>query len=191
MRRFLIPALMISLLLTGCGGSAAGAEQKIEKQRDTLASSELMSFTADVTASLGEEAFQCTLACAATAEEITVEVVKPELIAGVRAHLRDGEAEVEYENVRLSLGGVATEGLHPISAMPILCKALKTGHIVRAWLEKESSGELVAAEIFSDENYGLTLWFDKSTLTPVHAELSETESGAVVITCDIRDFQYG
>ena len=186
MRRFLIPALMISLLLTGCGG-AAGAEQKIEKQRDTLASAELLSFTADVTASLGDEVFLCKLDCAASADEVTIEVVEPELIAGVKARVRDGEAEVEYENVRLSVSGAGMEGLHPVSAMPILCKALKAGHVIRAWLEKEDSGELIAAEIFADETYGLTLWFEKSTLTPVHAELSE--DGAVIITCDITDFK--
>ena len=187
MRRFfIVPALMISLLLSGCGG-AGGAEQKIEKQRDTLASSELMSFTADVTASLGDEVFQCTLSCAAADDEITVEVVEPALIAGVKARVRDGEAEVEYENVRLSVGSAGMEGLHPISAMPLLCKALRVGHVIRAWLEKADSGELIAAEIFADETYGLTVWFDKSTLTPVHAEL--TEDGAVVIPCEFTDFK--
>ena len=185
MRRFLIPALMISLLLTGCGASA-GAEQKIEKQRETFAAADELSFTADVTADLGDEVFQCRLDCAAGADEVTVEVTEPELIAGIRAHLRDGETELEYENVRLSVPGIGPEGLHPLSAVPLLCKALQAGHVIRAWTEKADGG-LFAAEIFADENYGLTLWFDKSTLTPVHAELSQ--DGAVIITCDISNFQ--
>jgi len=188
MRRFVIvPALMISLLLTGCGGAAAGAEQKIEKQRDTLASASLLSFTAEITASMGDEVFACTLYCTATEEETAIEVAEPALIAGIRAHIREGETEVEYENVRLVVGGTGAPGLHPVSAIPILCHALKTGHVIRGWTERAEESELLAAEIFADERYGLTLWFDSKTLTPVHAELSE--DGKVIINCNITDFQ--
>ena len=185
MRRFLIPALMISLLLSGCGENAA--ERKIEQHRDSYAAAELMSFRAEITAKWSDEVFSCTLDCGSTAEEITVEVIEPESIAGVTAHLRDGEAELEYGGVRLSVGTAGMQGLQPVSAVPLLCRALKAGHVIRSWTEKAADGELIAAEIFADENYGLTLWFDSADLTPRHAELSA--DGTVMITCDFIDFQ--
>ena len=184
MRRFLIPALMISLLLTGCGENAA--ERKIEQQRERLAAAEQLSFCAEITAKWADEVFTCTLDCTSTAEEITVAVAAPESIAGVTAHLREGESEVEYGGVRLSVGTAGLQGLQPISAIPLLCTALKAGHVIRSWTEKTDSGALIAAEIFAEEDYGLTLWFDSSTLQPRHAELSA--DGVVMITCDVSDF---
>lgn len=187
MRRFLTAALMISLLLTGCGENAA--ERKIEQQRDALAAGSQLSFRADLTAAVGDDVFCCTLDCAATADEVKIEVVSPELIAGITARLREGEAELEYDGVRLSFGTSALEGLKPVSAIPLLCKALKAGHVIRAWTEKTEDGALVAAEIYADENYGLTVWFDSGTLTPLHAELSR--DGAVVVSCDFSNFKIG
>ena len=185
MRRFLIPALMISLLLSGCGENAA--ERKIEQQRDSYAAAEQLTFRAEITAKWSDEVFSCTLDCTSTAEEITVEVIAPESISGVTAHVRNGETEVEYENIRLSVGTAGMQGLHPMSAVPLLCRALKTGHVIRSWTEKAEDSSLIAAEIFADENYGLTLWFDSADLTPRHAELCA--DGEVMISCDFTDFQ--
>ena len=65
MRRMFLPALMITLLLTGCGGAAP--ERKIEELRETLTAAEEITVTADVTADLESEVFQCTLRCISTA----------------------------------------------------------------------------------------------------------------------------
>ena len=172
---------MIAALLTGCGG--ANAEQRIEAQRDDLAAAAEISFTADVTANLENEVFRCTLNCTATPEELVIEAIEPELIAGVRARMAAGETALEYEGVRLSIGGAAGG---PLAAMPILFTALKSGHVIRAWAEQD--GELFAAELYADEDYELTVWFDAETLAPVHASLSQ--SGMERIGCQIRDFQF-
>ena len=180
-KRAILPVLMIAALLTGCGG--ANAEERIEKQRDDLAAAQEISFTADVTANFENEVFQCTLRCTATPEEVVVEAVEPELIAGVRARMAAGEATLEYEGVILSIGGKAGG---PLAAMPILFAALKSGHVIRAWAEQD--GELYAAELYAHDDYALTMWFDAENLAPVHASLSE--DGAEFLGCEIRDFHY-
>jgi len=185
-RSVLLPALMISLLLTGCG--SAGAEERIEKQRDEFACAEQLCFTAEVTANLPETVFDCTLRCTASPEEVTVEVLEPETIAGIKAHIRDGETALSYDDVRLSIGGIGTTGLHPLSAMPLLVQALQTGHVIRTWTEQGETGELIAADIFVDETYELTLWFGGQTLTPAAAEFRK--DGAVCISCKFLEFQF-
>ena len=185
MKRAILPALMITLLLCACGNGGAAAEEKLEARRDALAAAEEITFTADVTANLGDEVFACTLACAATPEEVSAEVLAPEPVAGVRAVSRDGETTLRYEGVQLSVGAA---GLGPMQAVPLLMRALKAGHVIRAWTETAERGALIAAEIYADDNYALTVWFDSAALSPVHASLSE--GGTELLRCEIRNFTY-
>lgn len=183
-KRAVLPALMITLLLAGCGGGTA-TEEQLEARRETYAAAEEIAFTAEVTAFLGDEVFSCTLACAATPEEISAEVTAPELVSGVKAVVRDGETQIRYEGVQLSVGS-GMDALGPFSAVPILFRALRAGHVIRAWTEPGDGGVLVAAELYADDDYALTMWFEERTLTPVHASLSL--DGAELARCEIRDF---
>ena len=176
MKRALVPALMISLLLCACGGEEA--EQRIERQRDALAAAEEISFTARVRADLGDEVFLCVLDCSQTPEGLTVEVREPEEIAGIRAHAAGGETTLEYDGVILAGG--------PLGAMPLLLRALTEGHVIRAW--EEDGGALIAAEIYADDDYALTLWFDGESLAPRCASVSE--EGAEFLRCDVERFDY-
>lgn len=186
-RSIMLPVLMISLLLTGCGSAAP--EQKIEQQFSAYAAAEELSFTADITARLDDEFFQCTLLCERSEDGTTVEVLAPELIAGVKAQIKDGEASVEYEDIILSVGTAGLDGLQPVSAVPFLMDALKGGHVIRTWTEKDGDTPLLAAQIYAGDLADVTIWFDAGTLTPWHAELSQ--DGAVVISCEIREFKLG
>ena len=183
-KRAILPALMITLLLSACGGAAA--EETLEKQRDVLAAAEEICFTAEVTASAGDEVFVCTLRCSSTPEEITAEVVEPESVAGVKASVKDGETTLRYEGVQLSVGD--PDAMGPMGAVPLLFRALTAGHIIRAWTEKAEDGALLAAEVYADDDFALTLWFDADTLTPVHASLSE--DGTEFLRCEFKDFSY-
>ena len=180
MRRYLVPALMMLLLLTGCG--EAPAERRVEERRDAFAAAEL-GFTAAVTVTQDDEVFRCTLECVSAPEALTVTVTAPENVAGVTAQIRDGETAVEYEGVRLSVGAAGETGLHPISAVARLCEALRRGHVIRAWAE----GDETAAEIFIDGETGLTVWFSGGTLTPCGAEFAR--GGAVAVRCELTNFQ--
>ena len=83
MRRFLLPALMMTLLLTGCGGAAP--ERRMEELKQNLSDADSISLTAEVTATLEHEVFACTLDCTAKPDAVTVIVRAPESIAGIRA----------------------------------------------------------------------------------------------------------
>ena len=186
MRRFLMPALMISLLLTGCG--AGGAEERLKAQREKLSAAEEITFTADITADLGSEVFDCTLDCAWTPEELTVQVSAPESITGVCTRFRDGEAVLEFGDVSLGVGTAGEEGLSPVSAVPLLTDALRSGFLRRVWRERDGERELLAAEIYVTDAAALTMWFDAETLTPLHGEFYR--DGRMILRCEIRDFTF-
>ena len=181
MKRVVLPVLMITLLLSACGGAAL--EEQVEARRDALGAAECIRFTAEVTSDLGNEVFACTLACASTPERVTMEVLSPEIIAGVTASAAAGETALEYGSVQLAVGAADAPG--PFSALPLLCEALRTGHVIRVWREDG----LVAAEFYAGDDYGLTVWFTESGLVPVHAELYGSADGRVLVRCEIRDFE--
>ena len=181
MKRVVLPVLMITLLFAACGGGAA-IEEQVEARRDALAAAERISFTAKITADLGSEVFESTLACAATPERISMEVLSPEIVAGVTASVAAGETGLEYGNVQLIVGAPDAPG--PFTALSLLCGALRSGHVIRAWREEG----LVAAEFYAGDDHGLTVWFTESGLAPVHAELSDAD-GRALVRCEIRDFQ--
>ena len=79
MRAILLPALMMTLLLSGCRGAAP--ERRMEELKETLNAAQSVTLTADVTANLENEVFSCTLRCTA----------QPDAVAQ-RQHLGEEEA---------------------------------------------------------------------------------------------------
>ena len=182
MKRVVLPVLMILLLLTACGGGAA-MEEQVEARRDALGAAERICFTAEAATDLGSEVFNCTLACTATPEQVAMEVLSPEIVAGVTATAAGaGETALEYGSVQLIVGAPDAPG--PFSALPQLCEALRTGHVIRAW----SEDGLVAAEFYAGDEQGLTVWFTEGELTPVSAEFHSSADGRALVRCEIRDF---
>ena len=186
MRRYLLPALMISLLLSGCGG--ADAQRKIAEQHQRFADAQALSFVADVTADLGSEVFDCSLACAFEQETVTVEVLAPESVAGVRARVADGSLALEYEGLSLGVGTAGLDDITPVGAGPLLVQALRSGFLQRCWTERDGDRDLLVAQVYVSDLAALTVWYDGETLAPVHGEFSQ--DGAVVLRCEIRDFTY-
>lgn len=184
MRRFIVPALMISLLLSACGSGAV--QRKVAEQRERFAAAEEIVFTADITANLGKEVFQCTLSCAASPEIVTMEVVAPESVAGVRARLENGEAALEYEGISLGIGTAGLDSITPVSAVPLLMSALRSGFMQRCWMERDGEETLVAEEVYVTDEAALTVWYNESDMAPVACEFSQ--EGRVILRCEIRGF---
>ncbi len=185
MRRWLIPALMITLLLSGCGNGAQ--ERRLDELRRTLAAAQKAAVTADVTANLGNERFSCTLACTVTADETAVELIAPETVAGIRAIVGRDAASIEYEGLSLGLGGW-TPDTSPVTALPLLLNALRAGSVLRGWTEREGEQTLLVRDYYVTDDTTLTVWFDDGGLLPVRAEF--VCGGETVLRCEILDFTY-
>ena len=185
MRRTLLPALMITLLLTGCGGAVP--ERKLESFREALNAAGEIDLTADVTADLENEVFLCTLRCTATPGQTTVEVLAPETIAGIRAVVDPEKLRIEYADISLGVGGAAVMP-SPVTALPALVQALKEGSCLRSWTEREGDKPLCVREYYVTDDCVLTVWLDTETLRPLYAELRQGERTAV--RCEIQEFTY-
>lgn len=181
MRRGWIAVLMISaLMLAGCG--SRGAEERFDRFRQTLEAADGIAVTAEVTAISGDDVTAFTLSCATAEEGYEVSVTEPELLAGVRAHLRQGDATLEFDNIVLPMGTLSENGLSPLMALPCVIDAACEGHVDLLWTEDDR----LVTQLILDDTTTVRLYLDEA-LTPVYAEIAAEDT--TVVQCSILTWQ--
>ena len=183
MRRAIALALMISLLLlAGCGQNGKW-QKSLEQKRSELDGN--VSFTANVTADLGNSIFECTLSCVYENGQAKVTVQAPETLTGISALIDKSGTTLEYDGLQLVIG---TEGqsFSPMNAMPIIAGAIIDGHAAEFYGERDGDKDFVTARIYIDETTDALVRFDTDSFTPVSAEL--VYDSRTLIKCSITDF---
>lgn len=173
MRKALLFAPMLMLLLTACGGGGEKVDPAAELQAQYAA---LASATmeADVVCHYGDEVRTYTLLCAYTPEESTVTVLSPANLSGISATVADGKLHLSYEDVSLDAGGYSAAAISPVAALPRLMAAAGSGYVTEQ--NEEPVGERnclrLACDLPDDEGVVYTTWFDRETLLPLRSEIS-------------------
>ena len=181
MKKSLLPLLLcVCLLLSGCGGRAE--ETRFARFSEFLSARDTLSFTAELRAEYEDKTLRFTLAYQKDAEGQTVQVLKPERIAGIRARLGAGSGTLEYEGLILDTGPLDPYGLTPMNALPKLVEALCTGHLDSHWSEE---GHPVFRLILDDQ-LSVSVWFEPESMTPLYAELQSGDK--VCVFCGISDW---
>ena len=109
--------------------------------------------------------------------------MQPESIAGIRARLLPGQTKLEYQDLILDTGDLNKAGLSPMSALPVLVEALRSGHLDSHWQE---GGEPVVQLVLDDE-LSARVRFRPDSMTPTHAELICGDT--VTVYCDLTDWR--
>ncbi len=187
MRRAVLLALTISMLLGGCA-SDSGWKRQLEEKRGELRDASALSFTADISADLGESVFECSVKCTRSGGETELTVLAPELAAGITARIKDGETRLSYDGIELSVGTLKNSALTPVGCVPALLDALLEGFITGVSAEQYDGGRLLTARIYVDESSYALVWFSPDDLTPLRAELICAERMAA--GCTISDFSF-
>ena len=185
MRRVLLPALMIALaLLSGCAGGKE-IEERFTLARQELAGASELSFTAELTADMGETVFTCTLACVRDAEGTEMTVLSPDLAQGVVVHSDGAGAKLSYDGLELCVGEMG--GVTPVGAVPMLTGALLDGYAEGFYTETYEDTPALVARIYISEDTHALFWLEEENLTPLYAEL--VHSGTAVVRCRFSDFR--
>ena len=190
MRKLLICVPMIILLLSGCGGAGVSKEEELALTiRGEYLAMSRCSAKLDVTADYGQRVYQYELEAAWDGAETVLTITAPETVAGITARLADGESFLTYDGLILETGPMDGEGLTPLSAIPALVEAARSGYITACSLDGET-GELRLdcgdPEGRPGEGREVALWFDGDSHALTRGEISL--DGFRVILCEFTQF---
>ena len=184
MRKLIASALMMTLLLLpGCGEREVRLEKGFAALRDAVTAAQSIRFEAAVSADWGESTAGYTMAVHYDGQQTTMEILTPELLAGVSATALRGQTDISYDGVILGAGPLDGEGLTPMSAIPVILDALASAYVELLWWD----GEQIAARLYVGEQSVATVWLDGQTLAPTAGEVAC--DGRTVISCQITGWE--
>ena len=185
---FCVPMMTLCLLLAGCEGKEEVADLRLPYQEMSGCT-----MTASVTCDQEGAEWTAVLKCDYIPDgESRVEVLEPELIAGVAAVFSDSDWRLEYEDAVLNVGAVSSEELSPALCLPRLLSALKEG-----WLLEENDeawGEVPCRRLSLDqtgengEKILSAVWLRYDTGAPLRGEISV--DGEIILTAEFTDFEF-
>ena len=171
MRKALLFAPMLMLLLTACGGEEKDPAAELQAQYANLTGAVM---EADVSCHYADEDRAYTLLCDYAPERSTVTVLPPANLAGISATVENGTLTLSYEDVSLDAGGYSAAAISPVAALPKLMQAAASGYVTEK--SEETVGERpclrLACDLPDDEGTVYTTWFDQETLLPLRSEIS-------------------
>ena len=190
MRKRLLCVLMMTLFLTGCGGGGGKeAEELALSIRGEYLAMESCAIEASVTADYGQRVYEYEMAVSVNGEETVLTLSAPETVAGLTARLAGEESQLEFDGLSVETGPLDGDGLTPVSAVPALLEAARSGYITACGLEGEGTvlrvdcGDPTGSPGAGTE---YALWFDASAHTLIKGEISV--DGFRVILCEFSQF---
>ena len=178
------------LLLAGCSpAKVSQAEELALGLRGEYLEMAACSAHLAVTADYGQRVYDYEMDAALEGEELTLTLTAPETVAGMTAHLSQGEGQLEYDGVWVETGTLDEDGLTPLGAFPAMLEAIRGGYITACSLEEEETllrldcGDPTASPGKGRE---VTLWLDVSTRNLVRGEIRV--DGYRVIVCECTNF---
>lgn len=181
---------MTTLLLTGCGkAGGSGAEELALTIRGEYLAMEHCALQAAVTADYGQRVYQYEMAAAVTGQETVLTLSAPETVAGLTARITGEDSRLEFDGVCVETGPLDGNGLTPVSALPALLEAARSGYMTACALEED--GAVLRVDCGDPSGSPGTgaetvLWFDAATHALVKGEISV--DGFRAILCEFSNF---
>ncbi len=175
MKRTILFALMIPLLLTGCGARRDAENWKAFAE--AVETAERISFHAEITAHWEDTSASFGADIARESGETRITLTAPETVSGISVHAKDGETTVEFDGVILSLDAGRSKTLSPCGAPQRMLAALTQGA-----MEYCASS---SAAFTAPDGESVTLWRDEAGVL-TGAEIAR--NGQKVLTLEITDW---
>ena len=193
MRKCLVCVLMTTLLLAGCGKAGGNeAEELALTIRGEHLGMDRCTAQVSVTADYGQRVYEYEMAVAVTGEETLLVLSAPETVAGLTARISGEDSVLEFDGLSVETGPLDPDGLTPVSAVPALLEAVRSGYITACGLEED--GALLRVDCGDPEGTPgegteISLWFDAAAHVLVRGEISV--DGACAVRCEVDSFTVG
>lgn len=191
MRKLLCCVPMMMLLLAGCGpaGVSEAEELALAIRGEYL---EMASGTAQltVTADYGRRVYRYEMTALWEGEETELTLTTPETVAGVVARSDGEDSQLEYSGVAVETGPLDSEGLTPVSAVPALLEAARSGYMRSCGLQEDGALRVDLGDPEGSPGTGreMALWFDPATHALLRGEIRV--DGFRAILCEFSSFTW-
>lgn len=191
-RSTVICVLMISLLLSACGGE--GATEPVERVlsiRGEYAQAAGCTAKVNVVADYGQRVYDYTVDVTVSAEETVLTVTAPEELAGITARMTGAEGQLEYDGTVFETGPLSADGLTPLSAVTYLLACARSGFIDSCTAETLGEQETLRVlcrdpAVPAGQGQESALWFDAASHVLVQGEVFV--DGYRVLLCKFEQF---
>ncbi|MDY4755731.1 MAG: hypothetical protein SO355_10405 [Candidatus Faecousia sp.] len=185
MKKPLVAAVLVILVLSGCSGKNKELEQGL-KLRTQLLSSGGCQFDVGITADYGDKLHSFGLQCQADQQgAVHFRVTKPESIAGIEGTLDGGDGALTFDGTALHFPLLADNQVTPVSAPWLLMKTLRSGYISSAGASGEFT-RLSMDDSYDDDPLHLDIWLNGDNV-PVKAEILYRERK--ILSLDVQNFR--
>ena len=186
-------ALMMTLLLlltSGCG-QANDSEDKSEELRKQLSQIAACEIECSMTADYGQAGYDFKLSFSYDSDgESILTVIEPENISGLQIALNGETLELLFSQTRLETGTLTSNGLTPVTAIPMMLSAWKNGYVYSIGNEEVDEVGCLFLSIKTmdgDEDLSYNLWVGEESFIPRKAEI--IYQGNTVIGCQFSRFE--
>ena len=193
MRKLVLCVLMTTLLLAGCGQAGGNeAEELALTIRGEHLGMDRCTAQVSVTADYGQRVYEYEMAVAVTGEETLLVLSAPETVAGLTARISGEDSALEFDGLSVETGPLDPDGLTPVSAVPALLEAVRSGYITACGLEED--GTLLRVDCGDPEGTPgegteISLWFAAAAHVLVRGEISV--DGSCAVRCEVDSFTAG
>lgn len=185
--------LMMTLVLTACGGTAQadGPQEQVLAIRAAYLAADSYAAKLNVTADYGQRVYTYGVDVTVTGGESVLSVTAPTELAGITARLTDGESQLEYDGAVLETGPLSSDGLTPLGAVPALLECVRSGFIDNCGTERLGEQDTIRVlcrdpEQTAGQGREVTLWFDAASYSLIQGEVAV--DGYRVILCEFQEF---
>lgn len=175
MKRTIVFALMIPLLLAGCAGQRQD-ENEWKTWQAQLARAEEITFTGEIISRDETEEVTFTAEILRKEGRTALTVTAPETIRGVTAAVEDGTKTLEYEGLILELDALREDALPPCAAGDLFLRGVSEGRLL--WTGR--SGEYRTAAFEGPAGETVTIWRGENG-APVCGEIARGSSPELIL----------
>ena len=184
-------SLLLCLCLCGCVGESEDNELTLLLRADFLSRTGC-SGTMDLTADYGQRVYEYTVDFSETEKDgLSMVITAPDEVAGITAHITDGQTALEYDGLQLETGPLNSDGLSPMDALSAFFTAMESGYMAETGSEMVGETEVLRIccrdpELDPGQGLETVLWFDKAQKTLLLGEVRS--EGITVIRSEFSAF---
>jgi len=186
--------LMISLLLSACGGTGGKADPEdlaLTVRGEYLAAAGCTAHV-KLVADYGQRVYTYEADVTVTDGRSVLTLTAPEEVAGLIARSSAEQTQLEYDGAVLETGPLAQDGLTPLGAVCALLERARSGFIDNCTRETMGERDVLRVlcrqpELPAGQGRETVLWFDVQTHALVQGEL--LQDGYRVVLCEFQHFE--